>query len=219
MASVIEPEVRDLIERLARLDTAAVADAQAGFGILDPAVRSVVPGAKVAGPAYTVKCYPGSIITVHKALVEAPRGAVLVIDGEADGRAGALIGELMARECVQRGIVGAVVDGAVRDVPGLRAMGFPMFARQITPRVGVNRRLGETEVPVSVGGVIVQPGDFVFGDDDGVAIIPRSKLADVVKAIEAIDEKERKLAAAIDRGERVADLLNFREIVGQERHA
>ena len=79
-------DVEDLVARLGRSDTAAVADAQGGFGILDPAIRTVVPGRKVAGRAFTVKCYPGSIITVHKALIEAQPGDVLVVDGEADGR-------------------------------------------------------------------------------------------------------------------------------------
>lgn len=78
--------------RLERLDTAGVADAQKGMGIMEPAIRSIVPGLRVAGPAFTVKCYPGSIITVHKALIEAKPGDILVVDGEGDGRAGALLG-------------------------------------------------------------------------------------------------------------------------------
>lgn len=207
-------DVQDLVMRLARADTAAVADTQSGFGILDPALRAVVPGVKAAGPAFTVKCYPGSIITVHKALVEASPGDVLVVDGEADGRGGALIGELMARECLDRGLAGAVIDGAVRDVAGLRALGFPTFARQVTPRVGVNRRLGQTQVPVSVGGVVVSPGDYILADDDGVAVIPRANLEQIIEAIEAIERKEIGLAEAISQHEHLADLLGFRETVG-----
>jgi len=206
--------VEDLVARLACSDTAAVADAQGGFGILDPAIRSVVPGRKVAGPAFTVKCYPGSIITVHKALVEARPGDVLVVDGEGDGRGGALIGELMSRECIDRGLAGVVVDGAVRDVAGLCALGFPTFARQVTPRVGVNRRLGQTQVPVSVGGVVVRPGDYVLADDDGVAVIAAADLERIVTAVEATERKEIGLADAIGRHQRLADLLGFRETVG-----
>lgn len=205
--------MQDLVARLARSDTAAVADAQQGFGILDPAIRTVVPGAKVAGPAFTVKCYPGSIITVHKALVEARPGDVLVVDGEADGRGGALIGELMSREAMDRGLAGVVVDGAVRDVAGLRLLGFPTFARQVTPRVGVNRRLGQTRVPVSVGGVVVHPGDYILADDDGVAVIPETDIARIVEAIEAIERKEIGLTEAINRHERLVDLLGFTEAI------
>src|SRR5262249_44568224 len=153
---------------------------------------------RVAGPAFTVKCYPGSIITVHKALVEAKPGDILVVDGEGDGRAGALFGELMAREARDRGLRGIVVDGAVRDLNGLRALGFPTFARHVTPRVGVNRRLGSTRAAVSVGGVVVRPGDYVLADD-GVAFIPKEQLDAIVAAVDAIDRKERGLAEAIDR--------------------
>ena len=206
--------MQDLVTRLARSDTAAVADAQQGFGIVDPAIRTVVPGAKVAGPAFTVKCYPGSIITVHKALIEAQPGDVLVVDGEADGRGGALIGELMSREAIDRGLAGVVVDGPVRDVAGLRALGFPTFARQVTPRVGVNRRLGQTQVSISVGGVVVHPGDYILADDDGVAVIPQAELAKIVEAIEAIERKEIGLAEAIGRHERLVNLLGFADVIG-----
>lgn len=198
-------------ERIANLDAASVADAQKGFGILDPAIMTRTPGLKLSGIARTVKCYPGSIITVHKALSEAQEGDVLVIDGEADGRAGALIGELMAREARDRGVAGVVVDGAVRDVAGLIALGFPAFSRAVTPRVGVNRRLGETSVPISVGGVIVHPGDYIVADDDGVAVIPASEAEAIANAGEAIDAKEVGYAEAIDRHERLADILGFRE--------
>ena len=206
--------MEDLVTRLARSDTAAVADAQQGFGIVDPAIRTVVPGAKVAGPAFTVKCYPGSIITVHKALIEAQPGDVLVVDGEADGRGGALIGELMSREAIDRGLAGVVVDGPVRDVAGLRNLGFPTFARQVTPRVGVNRRLGQTQVSISVGGVVVHPGDYILADDDGVAVIPQAELAKIVEAIEAIERKEIGLAEAIGRHERLVNLLGFADVIG-----
>ena len=206
--------MQDLVTRLARSDTAAVADAQQGFGIVDPAIRTVVPGAKVAGPAFTVKCYPGSIITVHKALIEAQPGDVLVVDGEADGRGGALIGELMSREAIDRGLAGVVVDGPVRDVAGLRNLGFPTFARQVTPRVGVNRRLGQTQVSISVGGVVVHPGDYILADDDGVAVIPQAELAKIVEAIEAIERKEIGLAEAIGRHERLVNLLGLADAIG-----
>jgi 4-hydroxy-4-methyl-2-oxoglutarate aldolase len=195
--------------RLERLDTAGVADAQKGLGIMEPAIHSIVPGLRVAGPAFTVKCYPGSIITVHKALIEAKPGDILVVDGEADGRAGALLGELMGREARDRGFRGVIIDGAVRDLAGLRALQFPTFARHYTPRVGVNRRLGATQIDITVGGVIVRPGDYVLADDDGVAIIAREDLDAIIEATEAIDHKEIGYAAAIDRHERLVDILGF----------
>lgn len=206
----------DHIERLERLDAAKVADAQQGLGIMDPGIRSIVPGVKAAGTAFTVKCYPGSIITVHRALVRAKPGDVLVVDGEGDGRAGALMGELMAREAIDRGLRGIVCDGALRDAAGLRELPFPSFARYVTPRVGVNRRLGLTEVDVTVGGVIARMGDYILADDDGVAVIPRERIAEIIEKVEAINVKEQGLADAIDRRERLVDLLGFGELIGVE---
>jgi len=206
--------VSDLVVRLERLEAAKVADAQGGLGIMDPGIQTIVPGVKAAGTAFTVKCYPGSIITVHRALVRAKPGDVLVVDGEGDGRAGALMGELMAREAIDRGLRGIVCDGALRDAAGLRELGFPSFARYVTPRVGVNRRLGLTEVDVTVGGVIVRMGDFILADDDGVAVIPREQIAEIIEKVEAINVKELGFAEAIDRHERLVDILGFGELIG-----
>ena len=204
----------DHVVRLERLEAAKVADAQAGLGIMDPGIQTIVPGVKAAGTAFTVKCYPGSIITVHRALVRAKPGDVLVVDGEGDGRAGALMGELMAREAIDRGLRGIVCDGALRDAAGLRELGFPSFARYVTPRVGVNRRLGLTEVDVTVGGVIVRMGDYILADDDGVAVIPREQIAEIIDKVEAINVKEQGFAEAIDRHERLVDILGFGELIG-----
>ena len=204
----------DHVVHLERLEAAKVADAQQGLGIMDPGIRSIVPGVKAAGTAFTVKCYPGSIITVHRALVRAKPGDVLVVDGEGDGRAGALMGELMAREAIDRGLRGIVCDGALRDAAGLRELAFPSFARYVTPRVGVNRRLGLTEVDVTVGGVVVRMGDYILADDDGVAVIPREQIAEIIEKVEAIKVKEQGFAEAIDRQERLVDILGFGELIG-----
>jgi 4-hydroxy-4-methyl-2-oxoglutarate aldolase len=206
--------VSELVARLERLEAAKVADAQQGLGIMDPGIRSIVPGIKAAGTAFTVKCYPGSIITVHRALVRAKPGDILVVDGEGDGRAGALMGELMAREAIDRGLRGVICDGALRDAAGLRDLAFPSFARWVTPRVGVNRRLGLTEVDVTVGGVVVRMGDYILADDDGVAVIPREQIDTIIDKVEAINVKEQGFAEAIDRHERLVDILGFGEQLG-----
>lgn len=205
-----------LVARFARVATAAISDAQASFGAISGAIRTVVPGARVAGPACTVQCYPGSIITVHRALVEARPGEVLVVDGGGDPH-GALLGELMAQECMARGIAGAIIDGAVRDVAGIRRLGFPVWAAWRTPRVATNRRVGRVNVPVACGGVPVHPGDWVVGDDDGVVVIPHERVEEVLAAAEAVEEKEAGISRRIDAGERLADILHFRELVGPER--
>src|SRR5947208_8887061 len=151
-----------IVSRLAHCATATISDAQRSFGIMRPTIRPLAAGMRLCGPAYTVKCYPGSIITVHKALLEAQPGDVLVVDGEGDDR-GALFGELMTLQALQNGIGGIVVDGPVRDRNAVVQSGFAVFASSVNPRVGSNRRVGETQIAVQCGGVVVRPGDFVVG--------------------------------------------------------
>jgi 4-hydroxy-4-methyl-2-oxoglutarate aldolase len=202
----------DLLGRLARLEVANVCDAQASFGAPHPSIHAIVPGLRAVGPAHTVKCYPGSIITVHKALLEAAPGEVIVVDGEGDER-GALFGELMALQAQANGIAGIVIDGPVRDRAALLGIGLPVFATGINPRVGSNRRVGQTQVPVQCGGVVVQPGDYVLADDAGVVIVPATQLVAAVEATEAVAAKEARIRTAIAHGEQLGDLLGFRALI------
>ena len=185
---------------LNRVTTANISDVLGSLGVLHSDIHSIVPGAKMIGRAFTVKAYPGSILTVHKALTEAAPGDVIVVDGEADARGGALMGEIMALECQTKGFTNTIIDAAVRDVPGLIELGFPVFARAVTPRVGTNRRLGQTQVPVSCGGVVVHPGDLIVGDDNGLVVVPREREAGLTEALEALLAKEERLVQGIHQG-------------------
>lgn len=202
----------EAIAFLRNVSPAWVSDAQASAGVMAPEIKPVWRGARLVGPAYTARCYPGSIITVHKALLEALPGAVLIVDGGGDAT-GAMFGELMATEAKSRGLAGVVVDGAVRDVEGLAELQFPAFARAVTPRVGTNRRVGTTQVDIVCGGVVVHPGDVVVGTADGVAVITRSALAEVVEAVRAVGKKEADIRSRMARGERVADIIGMRSLI------
>ena len=201
-----------IADRFRKLVTPWVSDAQGSFGVMHAEMKSRAPGAIAAGPAFTVLCYPGSIITVHKALAEAKAGDMLVIAGDADDR-GALLGEIMATACQALGLAGAVVDGPVRDAAGIRELGFPVWARSVTPRVGTNRRVGQTNVPVSCADVVVNPGDWVFADYDGVVVVPQANVEAVLATAEAAEAKERKFVERIKAGEPTIDILGFRDLV------
>ena len=201
-----------LLERLARCATATISDAQQSFGIMHPTIRPLAPGMRLCGPAHTVKCYPGSIITVHKALLEARPGEILVVDGEGDER-GALFGELMTLQALANKLGGIVVDGPVRDRNAVSRSGFAVFASSVNPRVGSNRRVGQTQIPVQCGGVVVRPGDLILADDDGVAVIAPEQLEQVVGAAEAIKKKEAGYREAMSNGQQLADLINFRQLI------
>ena len=151
--------------------TADLADA-AGVPIaMGARIRPVWPGARLAGPAFTVRTSAGEHPAVRRAADEVPPGSVIVVDG--DGAVDrALWGDKMAKLALERGVAGLVVDGAVRDAEGIEALGFPVFAAGVTPTPPRREQPGELGVPVTCGGVTVRPGDIVYGDRDGVVVVP-----------------------------------------------
>lgn len=202
-------EVDALSKRFERLDSPAIADAQRGMRVLHPRLRSIVPGATIAGPAFTVRAFPGSLMSVVKGLLEAPAGSVLVVDADGDVTAGAVWGEIIADDARQRGVKGIVIDGAARDRRGLIELNFPTFAAGVNPRLGTNLQIGLTAVPISCGGVPVQPGDWIFGDDDGLVVIAGNVLLTVLEAAEAIARRDSEVAARVAAGEQLVDLLGW----------
>jgi 4-hydroxy-4-methyl-2-oxoglutarate aldolase len=208
----ITGEEAEAVAFLKTVPPAWISDAQGSTGVMDADIRPIWPGARLCGPAYTARCYPGSIITVHKALLEAPRGAVIVVDDGGDAT-GALFGELMATEAKAQGLAGVVADAAVRDADGLAALEFPVFARAVMPRVGTNRRVGATQVVIACGGVVVHPGDIVVATGDGIAVVPRANLAEVVAGVHAVRQKEDAIRARMAKGERVADIIAMRALI------
>jgi len=209
MTIALDPTLRD---RLARIHTGSLSDALGSIGVLHAGIRPITPGARLVGPAFTIKCYPGSIITVHKALMEAPPGVVLVADDEGDTR-GALWGEVMSHQAMRQGILGLVTDGPVRDTREIAALGFPVFAGSVTPRVGTNRRVGFTQIPIACAGVPVRPDDVVVADADGVIIIPREQAAAVAERAEEIVRRDEGFIRQIGEGKLLVDLLQFRELI------
>jgi len=200
------------VERLRGVSPAWISDAQGTTNVMAPDITPVWDGAEVVGPAFTVRCYANSIITVHKALLEAPPGSVVVVDAAGDA-SGALFGEMMATQARASGLAGLVTDGAVRDRDALRALRFPVFARAVTPRVGANRRVGATQDDIACGGVVVRPGDLIVGGADGVAVIPRARLADIMTAVDTVAKKEAEMRARMERGESLADILGLRPLI------
>jgi 3-hexulose-6-phosphate synthase/6-phospho-3-hexuloisomerase len=159
-------------------------------------IRPVVPGAKCVGPAFTVRTAPGDWAKPVEAIDQAPPGSVLVID--AGGAPPAVWGELASHSCVQRKIAGVVIDGAVRDTPEIRRLGFPAFARHVVAHAGEPKGFGEIGVPVRVGGQRVQPGDWIVGDDDGVMVLPKERAVEMANRAMDCLEKEMRIRHEID---------------------
>jgi len=166
--------------------TADLADA-AGVPIaMDHRVRPVWAGARLVGPAFTVRPPPGEHPAVRTAADEAPPGSVIVVDG-GGALDRALWGDKMARLALERGVAGLVVDGAVRDAEGIEELGFPVFAVGVTPTPPRREQEGELGTPVTCGGLTVRPGDFVYGDRDGVVVVPSERHDEILReALEAV---------------------------------
>jgi len=164
------------------LPTAELADA-AGFPIaMDARIRPIWRRAQLAGPAFTVRTPPGEFQAVREAVERAPAGAVLVVDGGGELRC-ALWGDKMSTLALERGLAGIVVDGAVRDVDGIEALGFPVFAAGSVPTPPARDRPGELDIAILCGGLEVRSGDFVYGDSDGVVVVPRERHDEIVAGV------------------------------------
>jgi 4-hydroxy-4-methyl-2-oxoglutarate aldolase len=157
--------------RLPRIATADLCDAAATPIAMDARIRPVWRGARLVGRAFTVRVPSCENPSVRAAVEQAEAGDVIVVDG-AGAMERALWGGNVSRLALERGLAGVVVDGAVRDVDGIEALGFPVFAAGIVPTPPARERDGEINVPISCGGLMVRSGDYVYGDADGVVVVP-----------------------------------------------
>jgi 4-hydroxy-4-methyl-2-oxoglutarate aldolase len=188
----------DAAREVAGFSTAAVSDALFRMGHKDRTMRSrikpVHPDMRLCGPALTVKAYPGGTHACSLALKAVQPGEVIVIDG--GGFTDAILwGEIFSHMAAVAGCAGAVIDGAVRDIDGVVELGFPLFAAAIMPAAGTGDKLGEIRIPISCAGVVVNPGDWVFGDKLGVVAVPPAMLEETCTQARALVEKEQRTLA------------------------
>ena len=156
-------------------------------------------GGMMAGPAFTIRTAAGDNRAIHQALELFRPGDVLVVDGGGD-EARALVGEIIASIAAHRGAAGMVIDGAIRDAGALAKSDFPIFARSAIHRGPYKNGPGETGVPVSIGGMVVNPGDIVVGDEDGVVAFPPAIASELLRAVKAQEEKEEAILKSIKDG-------------------
>ena len=191
---VTEENIREI---LAVISAANLSDAMHRRGVLQ-GLRPIAPGMKVVGRALTVRTAPGDYAKPVEAIDQAKPGDVIVV--EAGGVAPAIWGEMASRSAMNRGVAGVVIDGAIRDSGDIRELGFPAFSRLICPNAGEPRGLGEIGVSITVSGEVVEPGDWVLGDDDGVVRIPRDQAAEWTNRGMAVYEQEARVREEILRG-------------------
>lgn len=184
-----ELEIADLLERLRRLPVANVGDAMDRISAVDSAIRPMWRGARVVAQAYTVVTRSGDNQGIHQAIDQAPPGHVLVVNGFGD-TSRALVGELLAGRAKANRLAGFVIDGAVRDVDEIEALGVAVFARAVTPAGPYKTGPHRQQVPIALGGQCVMPGDVIIGDADGLVVIPLGHLSQAVRGAEQIQANE-----------------------------
>jgi regulator of RNase E activity RraA len=182
--------------------TGNVGDALGRSAGMDYRIKPVAPGMAFTGVAFTVKTRPVDNLLIWKALELARPGDVLVIV-TGDCRTHSVFGDLTARVGAARGLAGVVTDGAVRDVDGIVEAGLPVFATAVTPNSPQKDGPGELNVPVACGGQVVQPGDILVGDGDGVVVVPRQDAARALEELRRVQAYERERMARISRGDHI----------------
>jgi 4-hydroxy-4-methyl-2-oxoglutarate aldolase len=206
--NVLRPDPA-LLKRLAAFGVATVHEAQGRTGLLAPYLRPIYPGAKASGSALTVLTHPGDNTMLHVAAEICQPGDVIVIGLSSENSDG-MLGELLATSFRARGAVGVIVDAGCRDVAEMTKMRFPVWSKAISAKGTVKATLGSINVPVVCAGAVVQPGDAILGDDDGVVTIRRSELETVLEAAQQREEKEAKVRARLAAGELGLDIYNMR---------
>ena len=179
----------DLVARYASVPAANVGDAQDRFGIA-VGLSPVWAGARLAGRARTVWTRSGDNLYLHRALDVAEPGDVIVVNGHGD-LSRALMGDLIGVRAQRLGVVGFVIDGAVRDAEALCELGLPVFACGVTPAGPYKHGPGRLDVPVAIGGVVVHPGDIIVADADGVVVVPFETAEATLVAAEEIERNEQ----------------------------
>ncbi|MCY3893159.1 MAG: 4-carboxy-4-hydroxy-2-oxoadipate aldolase/oxaloacetate decarboxylase [Acidimicrobiaceae bacterium] len=206
----IERADPDVIAGLGDAGTATVHEAIGRRGYLGPDLRPIQQGTRVAGSAVTVLSHPGDNIMIHAAVEVCEPGDLLVVTNTAPSTHG-MFGDLLASSLMAHGVVGLVMDAGVRDTLDLRAMGFAVWSRHVSCEGTVKNAPGSVNVPISINGVIIEPGDVVCADDDGVVAVPRTEADWALKQSNTRLENETVSRARLQAGELGFDMYGLRQ--------
>jgi len=207
-----DPDVVDGFRELLKVysPSCVVAACMQRANVMSSTIKPIIP-TRFVGVALTVKLYPGDLVDCLDALAVAQPGDVIVVDAAGETET-SIWGGLMAGLCQQKGVVGAVVDGAIRDTDEIKDLGFPICTRAVVPRSThspFSQRLVpiEVNVPITCGGVLVHPGDIVLADEIGVVVVPRLEAAEVLARAQAQAQQEEATRERIRAGKTVEELL------------
>ena len=196
----IDRSAAELAEQFKSYPTGNVADCMNRLGAMSYEIRQFCrKGLKMSGVAITVNARSGDNLMIHKAANMAQEGDVIVIANGME-RNRSLLGDILVKVCKSKGVAGIVVDGPIRDLEEIYRMDFPIYATGSTPGGPFKEGPGEVNVSISCGGICVQPGDIIYGDDDGVLVIPKEDAREILANVEVFSRQDAQKALEAEQG-------------------